>query len=279
MLRQYSLLTASLLALALLVISGCQNGKDQPSTAEVKSRNSPTDSSEHGHKPGTHGGNIVEIGRDNYHAEVVFEKDGVIRLYLLAQDEARVQEVELQTLTAYAKPAGSSESIRFDVKPAPTKEDTSGKTSQFTGTLPRVLWGKQVEVTVPSIRIASERFRFSFQSTAAMGHAAMPNKAGNAEAAKLYLTAGGKYTEADVKANGNMTAGQKYGDKLSSHDAKPRPGDKVCPITDTKANAEFTWVVGGKTYQFCCPPCIDEFVKTAKEKPDQIKNPGEYVKR
>ena len=38
---------------------------------------------EHAHKPGAHGGTIVEIGRDNYHAEAVFEKGGVLRLYTL----------------------------------------------------------------------------------------------------------------------------------------------------------------------------------------------------
>src|SRR6478672_11429984 len=50
--------------------------------------------SEHAHKPGGHGGNVVEIGRDNYHAEAVFEPGGLVRVYLLGRDEARVLEVE-----------------------------------------------------------------------------------------------------------------------------------------------------------------------------------------
>ena len=59
----------------------------------------------------------------------------------------------------------------------------------------------------------------------------------------------------------------------------PKPGDKICPITDTKANPKCTWIVGGKTYQFCCPPCIDEFVRLAKENPDKVKDPEEYVQQ
>jgi multiple sugar transport system substrate-binding protein len=39
----------------------------------------------------------------------------------------------------------------------------------------------------------------------------------------------------------------------------------ICPISKTKAAPKFSWVVGGKTYQFCCPPCVDEFVQTAKK--------------
>ncbi len=94
----------------------------------------------------------------------------------------------------------------------------------------------------------------------------------------LYLTAAGKYTEADITANGNMTASQKFKGVASSHDMFPKKGDRICPITLTKANPSFTWVIGGKPYQFCCPPCVDEFVKLAKEQPDEIKDPDSYIK-
>ena len=30
--------------------------------------------------------------------------------------------------------------------------------------------------------------------------------------------------------------------------------------------------VNGKRYEFCCTPCLDKFVKWAKEKPDKIKD-------
>ena len=77
----------------------------------------------------------------------------------------------------------------------------------------------------------------------------------------------------------NMTASQKFRGIAPSHDLKPKSGDKICPITLTKANPKFTWVVGGKPYEFCCPPCVEEFVKQAKEQPEEIKDPGDFIKK
>ncbi len=264
-----------LLGLAVLIVAGCSAGSDQ----EKKQTGAPTGpDGEHAHKPGQHGGTIVEIGKDNYHAEAVFEKAGVVRLYMLGKDEARVEEVELQELTAYARAAGDTRAIQLTLKPAPRRDDTKGKTSVFEGTLPVELRERAVEVTVPAIRIGGGRFRFAFAS-AARPAPSMPKPAASSKAKQLYLTPGGKYTLADIKANGNQTARQKYGDEMSLHDAHPRPGEKICPISQTKANPKFTWVVDGQTYEFCCTPCIDEFVRTAKERPEQIKAPGDYVQK
>jgi YHS domain-containing protein len=107
----------------------------------------------------------------------------------------------------------------------------------------------------------------------------MPTKVVDEAERQLYLTPGGKYSAEDIKANGNLTAGQKYAGFKAKHDRDPKPGDRICPITDTKANPKCTWVIGGKTYSFCCPPCIDEFVRLAKENPDKVKNPDEYVQK
>lgn len=235
---------------------------------------------EHGHKPGSHGGIIVEIGRDNYHAEAVFEKGGTLRFYTLGKDEAKVQEVESQTLTAYVKPEGGTESSSFLLQPEPQPGDAEGKTSQFVGRLPQELWSRKVEVTIPSLRIEAERFRVGF-TNASVAHAeeGMPAKVSDEEERKLYLTPGGKYTAADIRANGNQTASKKFQGLKSSHNVKTGPGDKICPISETKANPQFIWIVGGKAYEFCCPPCVDEFVKMAKEKPGEIKEPEEYRKK
>ncbi len=283
------------LALGLVLISGCSQSNDKkgPSgddkTPEAKGKGGTlgTDKKldkkdeEHAHKPGAHGGIMVEIGRDLYHAEAVFEKGGVLRLYTLGADETKVIDVENQTLTAYAKLVeGGMDSESFEMKAVTQSGDAQGKTSRFSGRLPREMWGKKVEVTIPSIRIAGDRFRIGF-SNATVAHAEeqMPGGLSGEEETKLYLTPGGKYTEADIKANENRTASQKFKGVMASHDLKPKAGDKICPITLTKANPKFTWVVGGKTYEFCCPPCVDEFVLTAKTKPEEIKEPGDFVKK
>jgi hypothetical protein len=106
----------------------------------------------------------------------------------------------------------------------------------------------------------------------------MPAQVDEAGERMLHLTPGGKYTQADVDANGRMIPSQKYRGFQARHDVNPRSGVAICPITRTKANRECTWIVDGRSYQFCCPPCIDEFVRLAKEQPERILAPGDYVK-
>src|SRR5215831_14633167 len=67
-------------------------------TAAVPTSN--TQNADHHDKPGSHGGLIVSLGADNYHAEAVFEHGGKLRLHILGKDEARIQEVEQQDITA-----------------------------------------------------------------------------------------------------------------------------------------------------------------------------------
>jgi YHS domain-containing protein/outer membrane murein-binding lipoprotein Lpp len=289
MVRKVIMLSAllALAAVSTAVLVGCsESRKHAPASSDTtlstqaatKKPDSEADA-EHAHKPGEHGGIIVEIGRDNYHAEAVFEKGGLLRLYTLGKDEAKIQEVESQTLTGYVKPEGGTEATSFVFRPVPQPGDADGKTSQFVAKLPKELAGKRLEVTIPSIRIGGERFRLGFKSVSASHNEELLDKVSGEEEQQLYLTPGGKYTEADIKANGKITASQKFKGVMSSHEMKPKSGDKICPITRTKANPSFTWIVGGKTYEFCCPPCIDEFVKTAKEHPEEIKEPRSFIKK
>ena len=285
-------IAASVSAAALVITLGCNGSKvetpaastsTQPKPAEVSpqiTNNQPQPhEEEHAHKPGAHGGIIVAIGRDSYHAEAVFEKNGVLRLCILGQDEGRVQEVESQELTGYVKPAGGGESIPIAFKPEPQAGDSAGKTSQFVANLPAEVSGRPVEVTIPSLRIGTERFRLGFSSVVEEhGHDVMPAKVADAEEVKLYLTPGGLYTEADIKANGNVTAAEKFKGFMAKHDLKPKRGDKICPVTLTKANPQCTWIIGGKKYEFCCPPCVDEFVALAKSNPELLKKPEDFVK-
>jgi hypothetical protein len=232
---------------------------------------------EHEHEPGAHGGTIVPIGRDNYHAEAVFEDNGRVRLYTLGRDETKVQDVESQELVAYARPAGGGDSARFVLEPEPQAGDAPDRTSQFVGQLPDSLRGTAVQVTIPSIRINKDRFRLQLKS--AVEHAEMPDKVADEAERELYLTSAGKYTNQDIEANGGVTASEKFKGFKAAHDLNPRPGDKICPITMTKANPGVRWIVDGQAYEFCCPPCVDEFVQRAKQDPQAIQEPEAYVKR
>lgn len=291
MFSQKAWIACGLVLSGIVLVSGCAD--DRSSTSATPSSSSPSATSvvpasataatanaeEHGHKAGAHGGIMISLGRDSYHAEAVFEKGGVLRLYTLGKEESRVIDVEKQTLKGFVKAEGESEAEQFALESEPQDGDAEGRTSQFVGTLPKGLWGLNLEVTVPNIVISGERFRLGFKSTPEEHDEGMPNKVAADEERQLYLTPGGLYTEEDIKANGNVTASAKFKGMMSSHNAKPNPGDKICPISMTKANSKFTWIIGGQAYEFCCPPCVDEFVKTAKATPDEIKKPEDYVKR
>lgn len=293
MLRKHLLVAVGIVAATttVLYLSGCTRTPDESPTREAKASAKSTVATnaslaknageEHGHKPGAHGGIIVEIGRDNYHAEAVFEKGGLLKLFTLGKDEAKIIDVESQTLKAYVKEEAASEAVEMDLNPVPRTGDKPGRTSQFIGKLPADLVGKQLVVTIPIIVVDGERFRIGFASTLPKHDEGMPIGIGGADEKELYLKPGGIYTEADIKANGNMTASQKFKTFKARHDLKPKPGDKICPITLTKANPQCTWIVASKTYEFCCPPCVDEFVTQAKdpETAKEIKEPGHYVKR
>jgi hypothetical protein len=277
--------------LVVLVLTGC-NGKTHDNdhskasnpaelSKQPPDKNAPGKAEEHhGHKTSAHGGILVSIGRDNYHAEAVFEKGGFLRLYILGQDESKLQEVASQPLNAFVKAEGDAESVSFVLRPEPQAGDAKEMTSLFLGHLPKDLVGKKLEVTIPAIKIGNDRFRIAFKSNPPTGDDhGMPAKVADDSEKKLYLTPGGAYTEADIEANGHVTASEKFKGLKADHDLKPKSGDKICPITLTKANPKFTWIVGGKSYEFCCPPCVDEFVALAKEKPSEVQDPETYRKK
>lgn len=274
------LLTAGVAMIAI----GCSQSPvptASDSSSAVGSGGRPSESAEldeeHPHVPGAHGGIIVPIGADSYHAEAVVEKDGVIRLFMLGADETRIHEVDIQSVKAFVKASGETDAIPIEMTATPQDGDASGKTSQFVGKLPDTAIGRAVDVTIPNLRIGTERFRVGFTSAVQVHDSGMPAGVTGEEEQRLYFTATGKYTEADIKANGNQTASVKFRGFMSKHDMNPKPGDLICPVTFTKANPTVAWQVNGKKYLFCCPPCVDEFVRMAKEEPESVLEPEDYV--
>lgn len=288
-----------LIAVASLWIVGCDNGtKPNPvgsaagssttdlvestsSDASTRSETRAGAEEEHGHKDGQHGGIIVSLGRDSYHVEAVVAADGQIRLFTLGKDETRVIDVEAQALKGYIKADGDSEAQEISFEPAPQEGDAANRTSLFIAKVPAALVGRSLDVTIPNIRIDGERFRLGFR-TAQEEHAdsaGMPAKVADSAEKELYLTPGGHYTSADIAANGNVTASQKFKGLKSDHNMNPKVGDTLCPISGTKANPKFTWTIGGKAYQFCCPPCVDEFLTNAKTSSEPLPDPESFIKK
>ncbi len=278
---------SSFLALGTLIVVGCSQPTSTPptasnpssATAATPTSAAPAAAEEHPHIPGAHGGIVIPIGSDSYHAEAVIEKDGVFRLLMLGADETRIQEVDFQAVKAYIKASGDTDATPIDMKATPQDGDAPEKTSQFVGQLPKDAVGKAIDVTIPNLRIGTERFRVGFTTAVEEHDNGMPAAVTGDEEQQLYFTSAGKYTEADIKANGPLSAGTKFKGFMSKHDMNPKPGEKICPVTFTKANPKIEWQVNGKKYLFCCPPCVDEFVRMAKEEPEDVLEPEGYVQK
>ncbi len=275
------LLFAAFGAAALTLSIGCGTGNPVAPRAQDQEKGTvAAHDGEHAHKAGAHGGTIFSIGADNYHAEVRFEKDGVVRLFMLGRDEVKIQEVERQTIQAYALAEGETESVALEIKPDPQPDDTPDKTSRFVGQLPERLRGKPVSLTVP-LKIAGERFRPTFTPPRQGVHAGMPQGMvrGSEKERELYLTPKGIYTADDIRANGNTVPSVKFAGVSWPHADDLKPGDKLCPVTNNKADTQCTWIVNSQKYEFCCAPCLDKFVGWAKNQPSKIKAPEAYVYR
>jgi hypothetical protein len=155
--RQHDLLGVLSLLIGLSgLITGCSSeyaatSKDDPSvkSSESAAVTGPMSSTqvggtaaqnavdeEHPHKPGSHGGIIIPIGSDSYHAEAVIEKSGDFRLLMLGKDETRILEVDIQPVQAYVNVVGEPDAIPVDMPAVPQDGDAADKTSQFVGQLP-----------------------------------------------------------------------------------------------------------------------------------------------
>jgi hypothetical protein len=219
---------------------------------------------------------IVALGNDEYHVEVVPSAEGRLQLFTMGPDETQVHPIGVEQIPALLNGDGDLQATAVTFLSSPQAGDPSGTSSVFTLELPQQLRGRSLKLTVPQLAIEGKRFRFSCE-IGSTHEPSMPAKVTNDEERRLYLTPGGLYTEADVEANGRQTASQKFHGFTARHDLHPQAGERLCPITLTKANPGCTWIVAGKRDDFCCPPCVDEFVRLAKENPEQIKPPESYV--
>lgn len=230
----------------------------------------------HGHPPGRHGGSVVAIDRDNhFHAEAAIEGDGLVRLYLFGRELTEVRPVVARTVCASVRGHDAEGDFALMFRAEPLETDPPGKTSRFAGRLPPTLWRGHHWLVIWSLPIEGARFRFEIELTHTPPDEAVVAKAEKDEDA-LYAVPKGKYLADDVRRNGTVPASRKYRGKRPSHDEQPAPGERVCPVSRERVDARFVWVIGGNEYRFCCPPCIDEFVAIAKERPDEVKEPDFY---
>jgi YHS domain-containing protein len=224
-----------------------------------------------------HGGTVQVVGE--HHVEMIQDTNGGVSIYILGRDETQMFPIAADALEAEVLPQNSQQVMPLILHAAPQRGERAGFLSRFSGKLPDTLRGQSVSVLV-NVPLEGKLYRVRLDGGAHGADPGMPNNLADNDVKverTLFLSPGGRYTQADIAANGNTIPSVKYAGFISSHNMHPQKGQRICPITNTLANPNLTWAVGGKTYTFCCPPCLREFVKQAKTKPDSIRAPEDYI--
>jgi hypothetical protein len=125
--RLLNLIGGSVALAATFALAGC-GGPGQEYHAVPKGVNVQDQPHEHEHGP--HGGHLVELGEEEYHAEVVFDaKAAKITIYLLDSKAKNPSPGDVKEVTLKLTIDGKPES--FAVPAAPQAGDPQGKSSRF----------------------------------------------------------------------------------------------------------------------------------------------------
>ncbi|MCI0705302.1 MAG: hypothetical protein L0241_29940, partial [Planctomycetia bacterium] len=232
---------------------------------------------EHPHE-GPHGGGIAQWGDDEYHLEfIVDHATKTATVYVLDDSVKKPKPIDAKELTLALK---SSPPVTMTLQAKPEESDPPGLASRFSVTHEALGKEQQFAGTI-SGKVAGKPYSGDFAEKAHDGHGpASPGapKPTDREIA-LFMTPGGIYTQEDIQKNGNTVPAVKFYGISWSHEDNPKVGDKLCPVTVNKTDEKCAWWVNGKRYEFCCPPCLEKFVKMAKDSPEKVKDPDEYVKK
>ena len=123
-------LAALLLPLSLLGLAGCGGGQRGGRTFSEADNVEHDDHHDHAHAHGPHDGHVVEIGGDDYHAEVVLdESTRKLTVYLLGSDLKTPLPVDAESLALRLKVGEETQEIKLAPEAQP--EDGEGKASKF----------------------------------------------------------------------------------------------------------------------------------------------------
>lgn len=131
--------TLSLGAMLSLAIAGCGKAGTSPDTAPPQEPASSEAKSGHDHdhshdnhdhgETGPHGGALIELGGEAYHAELVHDEDGgTVTIYILDGSAKKVVPIEAKEITINAK---SSEGPKQFVLTASPEEGEGERASRF----------------------------------------------------------------------------------------------------------------------------------------------------
>ncbi len=120
-------------ALATLILAGCgeTNGPGAPPAGASAGTAAGHDDHDHAHPTeGPHHGDLVELGNEEYHAEVVHADGGEVAIYILDGNAKQAVPIDASEITINLTHEGEAE--QFKLTAAPDAGDPAGKSSRFT---------------------------------------------------------------------------------------------------------------------------------------------------
>jgi hypothetical protein len=139
MYRHPSALALALVTSVAAAIVGCGESSTKPTTSSpttVTAGPPSTVETGHGHAhptEGPHGGSLIELGSEEYHAELVHDDAAeTVTIYLLDSAAKELVPIEATELKVNLSHEGQAE--QFALVASPQESDTAGKASRFVST-------------------------------------------------------------------------------------------------------------------------------------------------
>jgi YHS domain-containing protein len=255
---------------------GCGKSETKP-IAPPPAPAKPADTHDH-LTVGPHGGPLAEWGDHAYHVEFTVDAaTGTATAYVLDKNAKVAVPISAKDVSLSLK---ATVPVTIALSPKPQPGDPAGLASAYSGTHESLRTMKRWGGTLAA-QFDGKRYAAPFETPAHKDHVDVSPPAGapTAREIDLFLKPGGIYTLADIEKNGGVVPAVKFAGVAFDHDDDLKPGDKICPVTVNKADEKCVWWVNGQQYTFCCPPCLEKFVKQAKTTPEKVKAPGEYIQK
>lgn len=121
----------ALMFAVFVVASGCSQDSPAPHSTGGDHPSTHVEDSGHDHaSTGPHDGQIIELGNEVYHGELVHdEKAGTVTIYLLDGSAKNAVSIEAAEVTINLKHAGKGK--QFKLPAQPQEADPAGKSSRF----------------------------------------------------------------------------------------------------------------------------------------------------
>ena len=129
--RWFAIPGALLALLTFTLLPGCSSEPEPAGPIEILDEPPPPPESEHAHpSEGPHHGSLIELGNEEYHAELVHdEQTATVTIYILDSSAMKAVPIDAKELTINLKHDGQPE--QFKLTAAPDEEDPQGKSSRF----------------------------------------------------------------------------------------------------------------------------------------------------